>query len=338
MIIIDGSLGEGGGQILRSSLALSMATRTPFRIINIRAGRPKPGLMRQHLTCVLAAAEISTAAVRGATVGSTEVEFVPGHIRAGNYRFVIGTAGGTTLVLQAILPALLRADGPSTVTIEGGTHCKAAPPFEFFDRTLAPLLRQCGAGIAPRLERHGFYPAGGGRIVVEVTPTTTAIPLSLLERGTKLGTRATALVSRIGIAIAQREAAVLCSRLTLSESDVRTHEVMECPGPGNALLVELVHEHVTEVVSCAGEFGRSAEAVANGVANEVRRYLAHAYPVGEHLADQLMVPLAMLAGGIYRTGKLSEHARTNITVLRQFGISIEHDANAEQVVVMPLHA
>ncbi|HVU63165.1 MAG TPA: RNA 3'-terminal phosphate cyclase, partial [Phycisphaerales bacterium] len=183
MIHIDGSQGEGGGQILRSSLALSMATGRAFRMSRIRAGRERPGLMRQHLTCVQAAATICSGEVTGATVGSQEITFAPGPVCAGNYHFSIGTAGGTTLVLQAVLPALLRAGGRSRIRVEGGTHNLAAPPFEFFDRALLPLLNRAGAVVRARLERHGFYPAGGGRVVVEIDPAGGPRPLELLARG-----------------------------------------------------------------------------------------------------------------------------------------------------------
>lgn len=336
MLTIDGSIGEGGGQILRSSLALSMATQTPFRIHSIRAGREKPGLMRQHLTCVLAAAEICGASVQGASVGSTEVSFAPGPVRAGNYHFAIGTAGGTTLVLQALLPALLRASGPSTLAIEGGTHCKAAPPFEFFERTLAPLFRRCGAGIAARLERFGFYPAGGGRIVIEITPPGQAVPLELHEAGSRMRASATALISRLSVTIAQRELAVLGQRLSLLENALHVVEVRNSVGQGNAAMVELVHEHVTEIICCAGERGLSSEQVANTIVDEARKYISRGLPVGEHLCDQLMLPLAMLAGGSYRTGPLSEHSRTNMLVLDSFGVKVEYEPSEQLVRVKKL--
>src|SRR2546428_9297761 len=160
MITIDGSFGEGGGQILRTALSLSLATGTPFRIENIRAGRKKAGLLRQHLTAVLAAAEIGAAEIEGATLGSTMLTFTPKSVRAGEYRFAVGTAGSGTLVFQTILPALLRASAATRVTIEGGTHNSAAPPFDFLDRTFLPLIRKMGATVSLKLERYGFYPAG----------------------------------------------------------------------------------------------------------------------------------------------------------------------------------
>src|SRR5690349_406818 len=158
MILIDGSSGEGGGQILRSALALSILTRTPFKMERIRAGRDKPGLLRQHLTAVNAAQEVSSADVTGAELGSRDLTFKPRTVQGGDRSFSIGSAGSTTLVLQTILPALLRASGPSTITIEGGTHNPAAPPFEFLARAYLPLLARMGAKVELTLDQPGFFP------------------------------------------------------------------------------------------------------------------------------------------------------------------------------------
>jgi len=335
MITIDGSQGEGGGQILRSSLALSMATGTPFRLHSIRAGRPKPGLMRQHLTCVQAAATVSCAQVTGAAVGSREITFVPGTVQAGDYHFPIGTAGGTTLVLQAVLPALMLVDGPSTIAVEGGTHNQNSPPFEFFERALLPLLNAAGGCVRARLERHGFYPAGGGRIVIEVHPSRERRAIDLKQRGRRVGARAVALVSRLNPSIAHREVEVLRDRLGLGQHETEVIDVGNPVGPGNAACVELRYEHITEVFSAVGEIAKSAERVARDLADEVRDYIAAERPIGPYLADQLMVPLALLAGGRYTTGPLTEHARTNMAIVEAFGGKIGIDAEGA-VIVQPL--
>src|SRR6202140_4872670 len=159
MILIDGSIGEGGGQILRTALGLSMVTGQPFRIENIRAGRDKPGLLRQHLTAVNAAAEICGANVEGAAISSRELSFSPGNVKSGEYTFSIGSAGSTTLVLQTVLPALLAADGPSSLTLEGGTHNPHAPPIDFLEKAFVPLVNRMGPTVHVALERAGFYPA-----------------------------------------------------------------------------------------------------------------------------------------------------------------------------------
>src|SRR5437867_958993 len=164
MLLIDGSQGEGGGQILRTALGLSLVTGTPIRIEKIRAGRAKPGLLRQHLTAVNAATAIGAVDVEGATLGSQELTFRPGTVKPGEYRFAVGTAGSTGLVLQTVLPPLLTAPGPSTLTLEGGTHNPTAPPFDFLARAFLPLISRMGPSATARLERPGFYPAGGGQM------------------------------------------------------------------------------------------------------------------------------------------------------------------------------
>lgn len=338
MITIDGSQGEGGGQILRSSLALSMATGRPFRMFNIRAGRPKPGLMRQHLTCVQAAAAICSGHAEGADVGSLEVTFIPGPVQPGTYTFPIGTAGGTTLVLQAILPALLRASGPSQVTVEGGTHNTAAPIFEYFDRVLVPLLNRAGACVKARLDRHGFYPVGGGRVVVDVEPAREPVRLDLTERGPRIAAKAVGIVSRLPTTIAQREINVLAERLDLRNSETEVLDVPRPVGTGNAMYVELQYEHVTEVFSAIGQHGRRAEDLAKGLSEDVRAYIATRRPVGPHLADQLMVPCALLAGASFTTGPLTPHARTNMDVLRVFGGDVSADEATGLVRVEPLRS
>src|SRR5277367_281638 len=170
MITIDGSAGEGGGQILRSALALSLCSGTPVRITAIRAGRARPGLMRQHLTALRAAVLVGLADVSGDEIGAREVVFQPRGAEPGAYAFNVGSAGSTTLVLQTVLPALLAASGPSQILLEGGTHNPMAPPFEFLDRAFLPLIARMGPRVTATLEARGFYPAGGGRLRVSVEP------------------------------------------------------------------------------------------------------------------------------------------------------------------------
>lgn len=205
MIRIDGSFGEGGGQILRTSLSLSLVTGKPFRIDRIRAGRSKPGLLRQHLTSVRAAAEVGEATVEGDVLGSTAVTFSPGKVRGGDYKFVVGTAGSGTLVFQTVLPALMVAAGPSKLIIEGGTHNIAAPPFDFLERTFVPILARMGPRVRLKLERYGFYPAGGGRFSAEIDPCASLQPLEIGERGEVTSRRITALVANLPGTIGVRE-------------------------------------------------------------------------------------------------------------------------------------
>jgi RNA 3'-terminal phosphate cyclase (ATP) len=318
MLDIDGSIGEGGGQILRSALTLSLLTGKPFRIRSIRARRRRPGLLRQHLTALEAATEVGAARVAGATLGAGEVTFEPHAVRGGDYRFDVGTAGSTTLVLQTVLPALIVADRASALVLEGGTHNPFAPPFDFLDRALLPLLRRMGARVAASLERPGFYPAGGGRMRVEVEPVARLARLELLERGAILERRAVARVAHLPRHIAERELAVLRESLSWPSGCLGLEEVAGAAGPGNVLTAEIVSENVTEMFTGFGQRGVSAEQVAAGVAREVRAYLAAEAPVGPHLADQLLVPLALAGGGSFRTVAPTRHTETNVEVVRAF--------------------
>lgn len=317
MILIDGSSGEGGGQILRSALALSAITVTPVRIERVRGKRPKPGLQRQHLVAVQAAARVCNGRLEGAALHSPTVELHPQGVVAGDYRFDIGSAGSCSLVLQTVLPPLLLAGAPSRVEIRGGTHNPLAPPFEFLRDAFLPRLAEIGAQVDLQLERHGFFPAGGGRLVAQIQPLTAAKPLDLRERGPQRLRRALAVVANLPLSIAEREAATVKSRLKWSEDEVRAHPV-EADGPGNAVLITVAHAHACEVVTALGELRLPAEHVAQRAAQQMRRYLDAGVPVGEHLADQLLLPLVLGAGGVFRTVEPSQHTRTNAAVIARF--------------------
>lgn len=318
MLTIDGSQGEGGGQMLRTSLALSMVTGAPFRMANIRARRSKPGLMRQHLTALQAATAVSNADVSGAAVGSTEITFRPGKVRGGDYSFSVGTAGSATLVLQTILPALLLADARSTLALEGGTHNPMSPPFDFLVRAFLPLIGRMGPRVEAVLERPGFYPAGGGRFRVTVEPTTSLQPIELLARGELRARRASAVVASLPRAIAERELRVIEERLGWDRACLQSKVIPNAQGPGNVVIIELESEHVTEVFTSFGERGVSAEKVARSAAAEAADYLHSGVPIGPHLADQLLLPLALAGGGAFRTMEPSLHARTQADVIRMF--------------------
>lgn len=317
MILIDGSQGEGGGQILRSALGLSMVTGKAFRIEKIRAGRAKPGLMRQHLTAVQAASQICGADVDGDAIGSRYLTFIPGKVKAGEYRFSIGTAGSTTLVLQTILPALLRADGPTHLTLEGGTHNPFAPPFPFLQQAFVPLLARMGAKLTLELERPGFYPAGGGRFTALIEPCAKLVPLSLLERGAVLHQCCTAIVANLPGEIAKREVLEVSRLLGWTGDELRIRDLKDC-GPGNIVVLEVASERVTEVFTGFGEKGVLAEQVAAGAAKEAKEYLAAGVPVGRHLADQLLIPLAMADGGEFVTVAPTAHTTTNADIVSRF--------------------
>jgi RNA 3'-terminal phosphate cyclase (ATP) len=317
MITIDGSFGEGGGQILRTALSLSLATGKPFRIENIRAGRKNPGLLRQHLTAVVAATEIAGAEVEGATLASSSLTFTPASVRGGEYRFAVGTAGSGTLVFQTILPALLRASTPSRIIIEGGTHNDAAPPFDFLNRSFLPLLRRMGAKVTLELERYGFYPAGGGRFIAQVEPCSEWKPLHLGLRSEIRSKRVTAIVAHLSSRIADREIEKVMSMMSLTSKGV-VIETKNSPGPGNIILIEIESDDVTEVFSAFGRLGVPSEKVAEEAVREAREYLVSRAIAGEHLTDQLLLPMALAGEGSFTATKLSRHARTNQEVIRKF--------------------
>ncbi|HEY5603326.1 MAG TPA: RNA 3'-terminal phosphate cyclase [Gammaproteobacteria bacterium] len=317
-INIDGSMGEGGGQVLRTALALSACLHQPLKIHHIRANRKKPGLMRQHLTAVLAAAKICGAEVSGAELDSQQIEFVPGKIQAGEYYFSIGTAGSTTLVLQTIILPLLFAEGASNVVIEGGTHNPLAPPFDFLHYSYLPLLERMGAKIHARLLRPGFFPVGDGCIEVQVEPIKKLHPISLLERGEILNREAHILLSQLPQHIGEREAKIIEQRLDWPAGGIAIEHVETARSPGNAVSIIISCEHITNVFAGIGQKGVKAETVANRVADDVRYYLAGDAPVDQHLADQLVLPMALAGGGEFVTTSPTLHTLTNIAVIEKF--------------------
>lgn len=332
MIEIDGSQGEGGGQILRTALALSLVTQQPFRLVNIRAKRPKPGLMRQHLACVQAAVAVGGGAAYCMArngdggepgVGDTALVFTPAPVQGGHFEFAVGSAGSSMLVLQTVLWPLVMARQASTLVLRGGTHNPMAPSFTYLSH-MAPYFAGTGPALYDmQLVRHGFYPAGGGEVHVRVQPTADGLaPIALVQRGALVQAWAECLHAGVPASVAERELGVLQHSLGWSAGQLRNRGLRSNEGPGNVLQAVLQFEHITEVFTAFGDRGVRAETVAHNLAREVQAYVAHEAPVGEHLADQLMIPMA-LAGlhgrmGRYWTSTWSEHASTNARVIGQF--------------------
>ena len=334
ILVIDGSQGEGGGQVLRTSLALSMVTGRPFRIDGIRAGRANSGLLRQHLTGVRAAAEICGATVQGAELGSKQLTFEPSEVRAGDYQFLIGTAGSTTLVLQTIVPALLTAKGSSMLVVEGGTHNPAAPPFDFLERVFVPLINRMGPRVSAVLKRHGFFPAGGGSMRVEIDPVKRLQPLELLTRGEIRRRTCRVLLSNLPRVIAEREWKAVASGLNWPNDCLDVPDLPRGHGPGNVVMLELESDSLTEVFTAFGRRQASSEQVADEAVTQVREYLKSGAPVGEYLGDQLLLPLALAGRGSFMATRLTRHATTNIDVIRQFvNVTIESKQESEHVRV-----
>jgi RNA 3'-terminal phosphate cyclase (ATP) len=341
MIEIDGSTGEGGGQIVRSSLALSMLTGQPFLLDNIRARRKNAGLQRQHLTAVKAAGHISSAGMVGATLHSSRLQFAPGPVQAGSYRFDIGTAGSASLVLQTVLLPLMLADGHSELTLVGGTHNPLAPPYEFFALAYLPLLHRLGLHAKVELVRRGFFPVGGGELRVAVSAATELRDFELLERGEVVQHGARVIVAKLREGIAEREIETLRSKLNWKKELFRIEQDTTSRGPGNAVLVVLEYQQVTEVVVSFGERGKRAEQVALDAAEETLAYLASTAPVGPHLADQLLLPLAVAASRghtcRFRTLPLTQHSLTHIDIVQRFlDLQIETRVQEDASVLVEL--
>lgn len=316
MIQLDGSMGEGGGQILRTALGLSLVTGRPFTIKNIRAARKKPGLMRQHLTAVRAATGIGEARVSGDAISSKTLTFIPTALKGGKYSFSIGTAGSCTLVFQAILPALLMAKEPSELVIEGGTHNPHAPPFDFLQQSFLPILESMGAKVVARLIRPGFFPAGGGCMEFSITPATSLGSLELLRLG-ETSISARALSAELPDHIGKRELKAIAAKLKLGDTQLE-NRVTHSNGPGNIVSIFVQSEHLTETFTGFGEKNVRAEKVGTRAAMQVRKYLQAGAPVGPCLADQLLIPMALAGAGCIRTGKPSNHTLTNIEVIENF--------------------
>jgi len=344
-VYLDGS--AGGGQILRSSLTLSIVTGRTLVLENVRTKRERPGLMRQHLTAVNAAKLICGAEVEGAELGSTSIRFVPSKTQGGRYSFAIGTAGSTMLVLQTVLLPLCFADDPSEVTISGGTHNTMCPPFEFIDQVYLPILRELGVEAQLELIRPGFYPAGGGEVKVVIQPIKALQPTqktssedgywALIERGELVELQATAIVNNLARSIAERELEVIQKRLKLSEDQMTVVSGQEAPGPGNVCQVLVRHEHADELFVSHGKPGLSGKTVANKLCDEAYAYLRSGAPVGKYLADQLLLPLALAGGGTFQCTELTDHFHTHKAVLESFlPISVEtkpHDNNTHLVTL-----
>lgn len=338
-VTLDGAEGEGGGQILRTALALSILQQRPLHIHHIRAGRTKPGLLRQHLTAVRAAADLCSASVEGAELGSAELRFSPGPLPPPGtaWRLDIQSAGSTGLVLQTVLLPLARAGG-ATVEILGGTHNGASPPADFLQRTFAPLAARCGLPLSVRLDRHGFYPAGGGAITAHIGPAAPAPPLDLTGWRPD-HSRVSGAVRACRLGSARRLAAAEALRAAVSpllpaDPPIR---LIDVPGPGPGLALQLCvpalpdpalpdlapphdpddHGPALILTAVAGRDQPCGEAAAEVVA-QLSAVLAAGSMVDEYLADQALLPLALSGGGRFLTGPLSQHTRTNIEVIRRF--------------------
>ena len=305
--------------MLRSSLALSLLSGTPFRIDGIRAGRARPGLMRQHLVAVNAAAQVGDASVQGAEIGSTRLEFRPQAITAATTPSRLAARAAPHWSSRPSYGRSCSGQLPlPRFTFEGGTHNPMAPPYEFIASTFLPLLARMGGQVDAQLTCHGFYPAGGGRWSTTIQPTQRLGRFGTLGTGRARESVCSGAARSLPASVALRELDTLAATLGWDRSACRPQMIKDSRGPGNVLLAFIESEQITEVVSGFGERGVSSERVAAGVASEVQRYLNANVPVGEHLADQLLLPMALGEGGVFRTLSPSRHCLTQLSLLKLF--------------------
>jgi RNA 3'-terminal phosphate cyclase (ATP) len=320
MIQLDGSHGEGGGQILRSSLTLSLLTGIPFKLTNIRANRKPPGLRPAHMTAVKAAAEIGQARYKGGTVGSETLYFEPGDVQSGEYRFAIGTAGATGLVLHTLyLPLALRGTGPSRVTITGGTHVNTSPCHHYNAITWAGYLKKMRLSVQMEMPRAGFYPRGGGEIIAQIEPCTNIRPVRIMTREPLTTAGGFSVVADLPASIAERQAKQLRHRL--KEMEVECHIPTEnwSNGPCTVAAVIFRQAPVPTLFFGIGERGKPAERVADEAIEQARAYRDSGCPVDPHAADQILLPLAFAEGASeYRVSTITRHLTTNVDVIQQF--------------------
>ncbi len=320
MIEIDGSYGEGGGQILRTSLSLSCMLQKPFRICNIRKSRKKPGLMPQHLACVRALKKICDAKVRGDEQGSGELVFEPAQTRPGEYFFDIGTAGSTSLLLQAILPPLAFADTQSRLVLRGGTHVPFSPSFHHIGEVFVPVLAECGMNLDVSIEKYGFYPKGGGEIIVHVTPTRDVQSLELQKRGEIKDIRGLSSVGNLPLDIAERQKKAAIRVLSSVEPMVTVDTMsVDAIGQGTFIFLKIEGERCYAGASAIGARGKRAEAVGEEAARYLRRFIETSACLDEHTADQIVLYLAMAeSNSVFTTSRVTRHLMTNLAVIERF--------------------
>jgi RNA 3'-phosphate cyclase len=320
MIEIDGSEGEGGGQMLRSSLTLSIITGQPFKIVNIRANRPKPGLAAQHLACVKAAAAISSAHYKGASIGSTVVYFEPKAVKPGPYHFTVGTAGATGLVLQTIaLPLAFGPLGSSEVTIQGGTHVAHAPCFDYLDTTWCAYLRAMGLDVNITMARPGFYPRGGGEIQVKFSPRPEVKSLRLMTKSPVSMVSILSVVADLPESIAHKQSQRMTKQLKPLGIDSQTTLETWKNGPSSMVTVTCRQCEIPTLFFGLGERGKPAEFVADDAFDQLDTWAKGDAPVDPHSADQIILPLVFASGASeFRTSEITQHLLTNIEVIRRF--------------------
>ncbi len=317
MIEIDGSYGESGGQILRTAVGLSAVTGKPFRIFNIRSGRPNPGLKAQHLKGIEAVARLCSAELKGARLGSTEITFLPGKIKTEKLRIDVGTAGSVTLVLQALMIPAIRAPEPIEFEITGGTHVAWSPTTAYFRHVFSEYLRMMGIEITSETVRYGYYPKGGGLIKVKINPEELK-PLILEERGKHIKTEAWSNASRelMKACVGERQVNAAENILKLDKKNIK---YVSSYSTGSSITIASNFENCFLGASSLGARGKSAERVGEGAAQKLKKTLDTKATMDKHMTDQILPYLALSRNkSIVLAPELTGHAKTNIWVIEKF--------------------
>ncbi len=330
MIEIDGSFGEGGGQVLRTSLSLSCFLNKPFRIFNIRKNRKKPGLMPQHLMGIRSLKLISSAKVKGDLPGSTKLLFEPDEVKAGDYFFDIGTAGSTSLLLQTVLLPLIFANNRSSLTLKGGTHVPFSPPFHYISEVFIPVLNKLGIEVKATIESYGFYPKGGGKVHVEIKTADKIEAANCTERRHLKKVYGFSGVGNLPHSIAERQKkaalAILMSKGINAE--IETISVLT-PGQGTFMFLKASTENCLAGFSSLGERGKKAELVGEEAAKKFLDYYSTPACLDRHLADQIVLYLAVAKGeSLFTTEEISGHLLTNLWVIEKF-LDIQYTVEGE---------
>jgi RNA 3'-terminal phosphate cyclase (ATP) len=324
MIEIDGSYGEGGGQILRTALSLSCLLKKPFRIFNIRKGRKKQGLMPQHLTSVRSAQLLSGAEVIGDQKGSTELLFSPKEVKGGDFFFDIGTAGSTSLVLQTLIPSLVFLRQKTTITLKGGTHTPFSPSFHYLVEVFTPFLKRMGIKIQLTIESYGFYPKGGGKVRADMFPVEEIKPLRIMERGKFLRLIGYSGVGNLPLSIAERQRNAMIEKIYSQIKDLKCPvdmELLDVSTPGQGTFIFLLSESENSIAgfTSLGERGKRAEAVGEDVATEFLRYYSTDAALDSHISDQIVLYLSICKEeSVFTTSCITQHLMTNLWVIGLF--------------------
>jgi len=341
MIEIDGSYGEGGGQIIRTALSLSCLLKKPFRIFNIRKKRKKPGLMPQHLTCVKAAQLITDAEVTGDYAGSSELLFSPREVKGGYFSFDIGTAGSTSLVFQTLIPALAFSQQKTTLTLKGGTHVPLSPSFHYLSNVFVHFLGQLGIKVELVIESYGFYPRGGGIVRAEIFPVKNIKPLRIMERGNILQITGYSAVGNLPLSIAERQKDAFVNKINREIKNNKACliiELVEVPsiGQGTFVYLEARSEDSVAGFTALGARGKKAEVVGEEAAEEFVKYYSTGAALDYHIADQIVLYLSLCSEeSRFTTSSITNHLLTNLWVINLFhGIqySIEGEVGEKGMV------